>query len=119
MTPTSWLFTLTCVTLRCRRSLSYSRACHCSWLADLPPDERSGVGFLMAVFRKRLASSFAAFQKSLERRRDLIAAIQRDLSDVDERLQQQQKLFEEDEEEDDETDVSLVMARERQRLLRW
>jgi hypothetical protein len=42
-------------------------------LAEFPPDERSGVGFLMAVFRKRLASSFAAFQKSLERRRDLIA----------------------------------------------
>ena len=53
-------------------------------LADLPPDERSGVGFLMAVFRKRLASSFAAFQKSLERRRDLIAAIQHDLSALDE-----------------------------------
>jgi superfamily II DNA/RNA helicase len=87
-------------------------------LADLAPDERSGVGFLMAVFRKRLASSFAAFQKSLERRRDLIVAIQRDLSDVDERLQQQH-IFEEDEEEDDETDVSLVIDRERQRLLRW
>ena len=87
-------------------------------LADLQPDERSGVGFLMAVFRKRLASSFAAFHKSLERRRDLIAAIQRDLSDVDERLQQQH-IFEEDEEEDDETDVSLVIDRERQRLLRW
>jgi len=29
-------------------------------LAEVEPDERSGVGFLMAVFRKRLASSFAA-----------------------------------------------------------
>lgn len=88
-------------------------------LADLPPDERSGVGFLMAVFRKRLASSFAAFQKSLERRRDLIAAIQQDLADLDERLQEQQKIFEEDDEEDDETDVGVVIDRERQRLLRW
>lgn len=41
-------------------------------LAELPPGERQGVGFLRAVFRKRLASSFAAFRKSLERRRDLI-----------------------------------------------
>jgi hypothetical protein len=73
----------------------------------------------MAVFRKRLASSFAAFQKSLERRRDLIAAIQHDLADLDERLQEQQKIFEEDDEEDDETDVGLVIDRERQRLLRW
>lgn len=88
-------------------------------LADLPPDERSGVGFLMAVFRKRLASSFAAFQKSLERRRDLIAAIQHDLADLDERLQEHQKIFEEDDEEDDETDVGVVIDRERQRLLRW
>ena len=52
-------------------------------LADLPAEERSGVGFLMAVFRKRLASCFVAFQRSLERRRDLIAAIQQGLSDVD------------------------------------
>jgi ERCC4-related helicase len=89
-------------------------------LADLPPDERSGVGFLMAVFRKRLASSFAAFQKSLERRRDLITAIQQDLSDLDERLQEEKKAFEEEEEEeDDETDVAIVIDRERQRLLRW
>jgi hypothetical protein len=88
-------------------------------LAELSPDERSGVGFLMAVFRKRLASSFAAFQKSLERRRDLIAAIQHDLSDLDERLQEQKKTFEEDDEEDDETDVGLVIDRERHRLLRW
>ena len=52
-------------------------------LADLPAEERSGMGFLMAVFRKRLASCFAAFQHSLERRRDLIAAIQQGLADVD------------------------------------
>jgi SNF2 family DNA or RNA helicase len=89
-------------------------------LADLPPDERSGVGFLMAVFRKRLASSFAAFRKSLERRRDLITSIQHDLSDLDEHLQEQKRSFEEDEEEeDDETDVSVVIDREQQRLLRW
>ena len=34
-------------------------------LADLPAAERSGVGFLMAVFRKRLASCFVAFQRRL------------------------------------------------------
>ncbi len=88
-------------------------------LADLPSDERSGIGFLMAVFRKRLASSFAAFQKSLERRRNLITAIQQDLFDLDERLQEQQRTFEEDEEEDDETDVSILIDRERRRLMRW
>jgi hypothetical protein len=87
-------------------------------LADLSPDERSGIGFLMAVFRKRLASSFAAFQKSLERRRDLITAIQQDLSALDERLQEEERIFEEDE-ADDETDVAQEIARERQRLLRW
>jgi ERCC4-related helicase len=91
-------------------------------LADLSPDERSGIGFLMAVFRKRLASSFAAFQKSLERRRDLIAAIQQDLSALDERIHDEERIFEEDEaddEADDETDVALEISRERQRLLRW
>jgi len=41
-------------------------------LADLPPEERAGVGFLMAVFRKRLSSSFAAFRCSLERRLNTI-----------------------------------------------
>lgn len=45
-------------------------------LADLNPNERSGVGFLMAVFRKRLSSSFVAFLKSLERRKALIESIQ-------------------------------------------
>jgi Helicase conserved C-terminal domain len=87
-------------------------------LADLSPDERSGIGFLMAVFRKRLASSFAAFQNSLKRRRDLIAAIQQNLSDLDEYVQGEERIFEEDE-EDDETDVALEIDRERRRLLRW
>jgi Helicase conserved C-terminal domain len=87
-------------------------------LADLSPDERSGIGFLLAVFRKRLASSFAAFRKSLERRRALITAIQQDLSALDERLPEEERIFEEDE-ADDETDVALEIDRERQRLLRW
>jgi ERCC4-related helicase len=91
---------------------------HFYWLADLSPDERSGIGFLMAVFRKRLASSFIAFQKSLDRRRDLIIAIQQDLSALDERLPEEERIFEEDE-ADDETDVALEIDRERQRLLRW
>src|SRR4051812_6960243 len=50
-------------------------------LAELPEEERSGVGFLMAVFRKRLASCFYSFRRSLERRRDLIAAVQQDIAD--------------------------------------
>jgi superfamily II DNA or RNA helicase len=88
-------------------------------LADLPSEERSGVGFLMAVFRKRLASSFFAFQRSLERRRDLIAAIQGNLADLDRRLQLQEQDLKEDEgEDDDEPDVRDVVEIERQRLLR-
>jgi ERCC4-related helicase len=86
-------------------------------LAEVEPDERSGVGFLMAVFRKRLASSFAAFRKSLERRRGLIAAVQRDLAVMDEAAQFQQAMSE-GEEDDDEIDVAAALDRERQRLLR-
>lgn len=86
-------------------------------LAEVEPDERSGVGFLMAVFRKRLASSFASFRKSLERRRDLIAAVQRDLSVMDEARQFDQTLSEAEDDED--VDVSATLDRERQRLLRW
>jgi ERCC4-related helicase len=86
-------------------------------MAEVEPDERSGVGFLMAVFRKRLASSFAAFRKSLERRRDLIAAVQRDLSVMDEAEQFQQTMSE-GEEDDEEIDAAAALDRERQRLLR-
>jgi ERCC4-related helicase len=86
-------------------------------LAEVEPDERSGVGFLMAVFRKRLASSFFAFRKSLERRRDLIAAVQRDLAVMDEAAQFQQAMSE-GEEDDDEVDAAAALDRERQRLLR-
>jgi superfamily II DNA or RNA helicase len=86
-------------------------------LAEVEPDERSGVGFLMAVFRKRLASSFAAFRKSLERRRDLITAVQRDLAVMDEAAQFQQ-VMSEGEEDDDEVDAAAALDRERQRLLR-
>ena len=74
-------------------------------LADLPPAERGGVGFLMAVFRKRLASCFVAFQRSLERRRDLVAAIQQGLSDVDVGYELDRDVSEDDEDEDDETDI--------------
>ncbi len=86
-------------------------------LAEVEPDERSGVGFLMAVFRKRLASSFAAFRKSLERRRDLITAVQRDLAVMDEAAQFQQTMSE-GEEDDDEVDAAAALDRERRRLLR-
>jgi ERCC4-related helicase len=87
-------------------------------LADLPSEERSGVGFLMAVFRKRLASSFRAFQRSLERRHDLIVAIQRDLFRLEVQLDLQRAFFEEEEEEEEEIEVSVVLDRERERLLR-
>ncbi len=86
-------------------------------LGEVEPDERSGVGFLMAVFRKRLASSFASFRKSLERRRDLIAAVQRDLAVMDEARQFGEALSEA--EDDDDVDVSATLDRERQRLMRW
>lgn len=86
-------------------------------LAEVEPDERSGVGFLMAVFRKRLSSSFASFRKSLERRRDLIAAVQRDLSVMDEARQFGEALSEA--EDDDDVDVSATLDRERHRLMRW
>jgi ERCC4-related helicase len=70
-------------------------------LADLPAQERAGVGFLMAVFRKRLASSFAAFQKSLERRKELIDAICSKLSDVAETSRFFEAVSQEEEDEDE------------------
>ena len=87
-------------------------------LADLPREERNGVGFLMAVFRKRLASSFAAFQKSLERRRDLIEAIERDISEFEAQIRSQSDWYREEEDDDDEIDVGQAMDEERRRLLR-
>lgn len=86
-------------------------------LADLPAAERSGVGFLMAVFRKRLASCFVAFQRSLGRRRDLIAAIQQGLSDVDAQRDRHRDVTEDDEDDDD-TDITTLLDEERQRLVR-
>src|SRR2546425_1392160 len=86
-------------------------------LADLPAEGRRGVGFLMAVFRKRLASCFVAFRRSLERRRDLIAAIQQGLSDFDAQRDLQEEVTEE-EDEDFDTEVTTLLDRERQRLVR-
>jgi hypothetical protein len=88
-------------------------------LADLPAEERSGVGFLMAVFRKRLASCFMAFQRSLEKRRDLIAAIQHGLADIDAQRDLRRDVSEDDEDEEDETDIVTLLDREHQRLVRW
>src|SRR5262249_38499448 len=85
-------------------------------LADLPEAERSGAGFLMAVFRKRLASCFYSFRRSLERRRDLIAAVQQDISALEAAGEWQQDLVEEEDEE--EVDVPTLVERERRRLLR-
>jgi hypothetical protein len=87
-------------------------------LADLPEDERSGVGFLMAVFRKRLASSFVAFQKSLERRRQLIETLELNLMDLEAQLKGDLSYY--DSEDDDEEDLDLRQAidAEQRRLLR-
>jgi len=87
-------------------------------LADVAPEERSGVGFLMAVFRKRLASSFTAFRKSLERRRDLITNIQQALDEALASEAFKDFAEEEDEDQDGEIDASSAFDRERQRLMR-
>lgn len=87
-------------------------------LADVAPEERSGVGFLMAVFRKRLASSFTAFRKSLERRRDLISEIQHALDEAFASDAYKDFAEEEDEDQDGEIDARSAFDRERQRLMR-
>ena len=70
----------------------------------------------MAVFRKRLASCFYSFRRSLERRRDLIAAVQQEIATQAAASEWQQELNEEEEEEA--VDVPTVVERERRRLLR-
>ena len=84
----------------------------------MAPGERSGVGFLMAVFRKRLASSFTAFRKSLERRRDLISDIQQALDEALASEAFKDFAEEEDEDQDGEFDARSAFDRERQRLMR-
>jgi superfamily II DNA or RNA helicase len=86
-------------------------------LADLPPEERSGVGFLMAVFRKRLSSSFEAFRKSLERRKAFIEAVETELDDMDV-TRHEADFINEEEETGEEPDVWKALDRERQRLVR-
>ena len=86
-------------------------------LADLHEGERAGVGFLMAVFRKRLASSFAAFCMSLQRRKDLIDELQSRIGAYDEQVNLGQALFAE-EDDDEEEDTSSLSAREVERLRR-
>lgn len=87
-------------------------------LADLPANERSGVGFLMAIFRKRLAGCLVAFQRSLSRRRDLIAAIQQGLSDMEVQRELRRDGAEDDDDEDSEPDIPTLLDQERQRLVR-
>lgn len=84
-------------------------------LADLPAQERAGVGFLIAVFRKRLASSFAAFQKSLERRKALIDAVIANWAEI---LGVRPALAVEaqEEEDEDEWDAESWQENETQRL---
>jgi len=85
-------------------------------LSELPPDERSGIGFLMAVFRKRLGSSFQAFRKSLERRRDNIENIQCGLTALPP-LALQEDFADEEADFDDGTDGEDAISREQQRLV--
>ncbi len=44
-----------------------------AWKATAGSKAKNAIGFILTVYRKRLASSFAAFASSLERRRDKIA----------------------------------------------
>jgi superfamily II DNA or RNA helicase len=86
-------------------------------LADIPADERSGVGFLMAVFRKRLSSSFTAFRKSLERRKRLIDDLEQALQEPD-CSTEWTELYPDDEDEDDREDVEAAFEQEIDRLIR-
>jgi ERCC4-related helicase len=95
-------------------------------LSELAPEERSGVGFLMAVFRKRLSSSFFAFRRSLERRRDLIATVQQQLVRTDAETAVRQQAVEDAEGDDLDADAGEwdglsatdLSDRERARLVR-
>lgn len=87
-------------------------------LADLPEDERSGVGFLMAVFRKRLASSFVAFQKSLERRRQLVETLDQSLMDLEAQLEGDLSFYDSEDDDDEDLDLRQAVESERRRLLR-
>ncbi|MDX9834747.1 MAG: helicase-related protein, partial [Desulfobulbus sp.] len=84
-------------------------------LSELPPDERSGIGFLMAVFRKRLASSFEAFRKSLERRLHAIVAVQDGLTALTPQTFAED-IANEEAELDDEATGETALEREQQRL---
>ena len=84
-------------------------------LSELPPDERSGIGFLMAVFRKRLASSFEAFRKSLERRLHAIVAVQDGLATFTPQTFAED-IANEEAELDDEATGEAALEREQQRL---
>ncbi len=85
-------------------------------LSELPDAERKGVGFLMAVFRKRLSSSFAAFRKSLVRRHDMIEALQMDLDDFEREMRRQRMFYEEDDDYEEETHVAQALRGESRRL---
>jgi superfamily II DNA or RNA helicase len=87
-------------------------------VSDLPAEERAGIGFLMAVFRKRLASSFMAFQKSLERRKALIDSIQDKLWDLTDALRLVQPELDEDDEGDDAEIAERWVEGEARRLQR-
>ena len=85
-------------------------------LADVPAEQRAGLGFLMAVFRKRLSSSFEAFKKSLARRKSLIEAVQRQIDD-DEAFRRKND-YNDDDETDEDRDAVEIFDEERRRLAR-
>ena len=85
--------------------------------SDLAPEERSGIGFLMAVFRKRLSSSFVALQRSLERRRAIIESVQSAVTADEVRRALLQEVQEEPEEAEDQP-ADVLMQAETERLRR-
>jgi superfamily II DNA or RNA helicase len=86
-------------------------------LLDYPESQRQGLGFLRAVFRKRLASSFYAFQKTLERRRSFL--LQAQYGSVDSTLVTDlTREAAEEEEEEGAIDPDDFVGSERERVAR-
>jgi len=83
-------------------------------MAELPPDERAGLGFTVAVFRKRLSSSLEALRKSLENRRNLVISMLTDGSGT-QGLGPDDEFLDPDD-DDEEPDARQALDAERRRL---
>jgi len=86
-------------------------------LAELEPEERSAIGYLMAVFRKRLASSFYALAESLQRRLDFLADLERGELAPELRARLIAEGAEEEDEEDEDTGFYIQKEQRRVKLL--